>query len=292
MKTNLKAVFLILLVWLCGAVSTFADDTLNNKSITDLHGLGLSDAVIIDKIKTSKCSFDTSVDALKALKSAGISGDVMGAMIVASSPAPAAAATAATPAPAPAAAAPAPLGDPNDPNAMHEPGIWVLEDGKKMTKLEPSVITKLESGGGAIWGMAWGATAKSRADLNGAAATLQLGQRKPVFYFYFDPSGASATSPAEFVLAQMEVRKKDDERRMVVGQMNAYSGSKTGPDQKDVRKVTFDRISPGIYKVTPAADLADGEYAFYYAGSAPVVGYYFVMGAGGKLFDFGIKGGK
>jgi hypothetical protein len=124
MKTNLKAVFLILLVWLCGAVSTFADDTLNNKSITDLHGLGLSDAVIIDKIKTSKCSFDTSVDALKALKSAGISGDVMGAMIVASSPAPAAAATAATPAPAPAAAAPAPLGDPNDPNAMHEQGIW------------------------------------------------------------------------------------------------------------------------------------------------------------------------
>jgi hypothetical protein len=286
------AVLLLMLVSLMGVVSSDAGDAgdiLVNKSIVDLHQLGLGDAVIIDKIKTSRCNFDTSLDGLKQLKAEGITGEVMSAMILASSQAAA---------PDSSAAKPVATGDPNDPASAHEPGIWycVESDGKKaMTKLEPSVISKMESGGGAMWGMAWGVTAKSRADLNGSAAALQVSLRKPVFYFYFDASnqsGNAATSPNEFVLAQMEVRKKDDERRMVVGQMNAYSGSKTGPDQKDVRQIAFERLGSGIYKVTPQKDLVDGEYAFYYAGNAPVVGYYFVMGAGGKLYDFGIKGGQ
>jgi hypothetical protein len=290
MKTKYTAAFLVVLVSFLGVVSSHADDVLDNKSIIALHQLGLGETVIINKIKTSRCNFDTSLDGLKQIKADNISDSVISAMIMAPSQGAAPAASA----PAAPVAASAPSGDPNDPTAMHEPGIWLYQENgdKKMTKLEPSVITKMESGGGAIWGMAWGATAKSRADLNGAAAAVQINRRKPVFYFYFDPSnqsGAAATSPTEFVLAQMEVRKKDDERRMVVGQMNAYSGSKTGPDQKDVRKITFDRLASGIYKVSPQDDLADGEYAFYYAGSAPVVGYYFVMGAGGKLFDFGIK---
>jgi hypothetical protein len=290
MKAKFTGAIALLLLSLMGVVSSYAGDVLVNKSIIDLHQLGLGDAVIIDKIKTSRCNFDTSLDGLKQLKAEGISGDVMSAMILASS-------QGAASADASAAAGPAAGGDPNDPASAHEPGIWYCQEseGKKvMTKVEPSVITKMESGGGAVWGMAWGVTAKSRADLNGSAAALQISQRRPVFYFYFDPrdqSGNAATGPNEFVLAQMEVRKKDDERRMVVGQMNAYSGSKTGPDQKDVRQVAFERLGPGIYKVTPQKELADGEYAFYYAGNAPMVGYYFVMGTGGKLYDFGIRAG-
>ena len=293
MKTKFTGAVLLLLLSLLGVVSSHAGDggdILVNKSVVDLHQLGLGDSVIIDKIKTSRCNFDTSLDGLKQLKAQGITGDVMGAMILATSQG-----SASTDA---AAAKPVSSGDPNDPAAMHEPGIWCCQEsgGKKtMTKLEPSIISKMESGGGAVWGMAWGATAKSRADLNGSSAATQINQRKPVFYFYFDASnqsGNAATGPNEFVLAQMEVRKKDDERRMVVGQMNAYSGSKTGPDQKDVRQIAFERLGSGIYKVTPQKDLADGEYASYYAGNAPVIGYYFVMGAGGKLYDFGIKAGQ
>src|ERR1700761_308547 len=116
MKTKLAAISAGFLIFLAGAVQ--AQDALNNKAVIDMHGLGLADTVLIDKIKTSKCNFDTSVDALKDLKAAGISGDVMSAMILASSQGSTSSASA-TPAPAAAAAA-APAGDPSDPNAMHE----------------------------------------------------------------------------------------------------------------------------------------------------------------------------
>ncbi|HWD19619.1 MAG TPA: hypothetical protein VHB20_10095 [Verrucomicrobiae bacterium] len=276
MKTKTIITFLVLLVSLfCQApVRAQEADVLVNKSVIDLHQLGLGDGVIIDKIKSSRCNFDTGIESLKQLKAAGISEGVMSAMITAAKP---------------AAAAPAPPGDPNDPTAMHEPGIWFFDEGKKkMTKLEASAITRIESGGGAVWGMAWGATAKSRADLNGSAAAFQITQKRPVFYFYFE-GDSGATSPNEFVLAQMEVKKKDDRRRLVVGQMNAYSGSQSGPENKDVRATTFDKIAPGIFKVSPKQDLAPGEYAFFHAGNTPIVGYGYVIGAGGRLFDFGVQ---
>ena len=50
-----------------------AEETLNNASVIELQGLNLGDAVIIEKIKTSKCEFDTSITGLKQLKAAKVS---------------------------------------------------------------------------------------------------------------------------------------------------------------------------------------------------------------------------
>src|ERR1035437_9956234 len=74
-------------------------ETLTNDSIIQLHKLALADSTIVAKIKTSTCNFDTSVDALKILKDAGISDEVLQAMLLVSSSVKAA--------PAPVVAAPA-----------------------------------------------------------------------------------------------------------------------------------------------------------------------------------------
>jgi len=58
-----------------------AGEMLTNASIIELQGLTLGDAVIIEKIKTSKCSFDTSINGLKQLKAANLPGAVIEAMI-------------------------------------------------------------------------------------------------------------------------------------------------------------------------------------------------------------------
>jgi hypothetical protein len=55
--------------------------SLTNKDVIDLKNSGISDDVIVAKIKASACHFDTSVDDLKALKAAGISDAVMFAMV-------------------------------------------------------------------------------------------------------------------------------------------------------------------------------------------------------------------
>jgi hypothetical protein len=58
---------------------------ITNKDVIDMAGLGLSDDVIISKIRSAAAGgtlqFDTSVDSLKELKAAKVSDDVIKVMI-------------------------------------------------------------------------------------------------------------------------------------------------------------------------------------------------------------------
>jgi hypothetical protein len=55
--------------------------TLTNKDVIDMSHLGLSEAVITQKINTSKPAFDVSIPALKALKDGGVSDALISAMM-------------------------------------------------------------------------------------------------------------------------------------------------------------------------------------------------------------------
>lgn len=59
-----------------------------NKDILELLKGGISSEIIVAKIQTSKCGFDTSTPALKQLKDAGASDAVMIALINCEKPAP------------------------------------------------------------------------------------------------------------------------------------------------------------------------------------------------------------
>ena len=43
-------------------------------------------------------------------------------------------------------------------------------------------------------------------------------------------------------------------------------------------------------KVVPKAELPDGEYCFYYGGTAPGIGIFAGAGGAVKVFDFGVSG--
>ena len=51
----------VLLICLLSALTVSAAEILSNASGIELQGLNLGDAVIIEKIKTSRCDFDTSI---------------------------------------------------------------------------------------------------------------------------------------------------------------------------------------------------------------------------------------
>lgn len=250
-------------------------EVLNNASIIDLKQLGFGESLTIEKIKSSRCDFDVSLDGLKQLKAAGISEPIISAMLAA----PSAAKSADT--------KPNPPVDLNDPKSPHEAGIWLYEEINrisKMTELEPSVYSQTKTG--STWGLAWGGTMKSKAVIRSAHAELVTNNRQPIFYFYFEHehTGLSdtygATSPNEYILAQFEVKEKDNQRTLVMGSLNAYSGGESGAEGKSVRSFDFQKLAPGIYKVSPKENLASGEYGFYYGAQT----------GGGKVFDFGVKG--
>ena len=254
-----------------------SNDALDNAAVIELQKLGLGDAVIIDKIKASRGHFDVGLDGLKQLKTAGVSDEVIRTMIGATSSGQITGGQSGT-------------ADANDPKSPHDAGIWLFEEkeGKgKMTLLEPSVYSQTKHGV-AIFAQ-YGQTAKSEAILRSAHASLQTANHRPVFYFYFEVSKTSLssansaiTSPNEFVLAEFKKDEKNNLRKLVVGQFNAYTGGQVGPEDKSVRSFDFEKIAAGIYKVQPKTDLAGGEYGFFYAG--PTAGY------GGKILDFGFVG--
>jgi hypothetical protein len=98
----MRKVLALLLV--CGPM--LAQQTLTNDAITKMHASGLGDDLLVSTINSQPGIYSTSVDDLIALKKAGLSDRVMGAMIVKNG------GGAVAPATAPAAQ-PAPAADPN-----------------------------------------------------------------------------------------------------------------------------------------------------------------------------------
>jgi hypothetical protein len=76
---------IVLSVSLLSVVSAQQHQALRNDDIVKMNTAGLGDAVIIAKIHSSHCEFDTSTDALIKLKASGVSSAVLTAMAEAGS---------------------------------------------------------------------------------------------------------------------------------------------------------------------------------------------------------------
>lgn len=277
-----------------GEVRTCAkpqDEVLSNETIVAMSKAGFSPAVIISKIRSSKTDFKVSTTDMLRLKQESVADAVIEAMINAAQPqVGVAAAGSGTPKP-----------DPSNPASPHEAGVYVMREKngqQELVQLEPSVYSQSKSGGFFKSAMTYGiAKIKSKAVLAGDHAKLQVDHQRPVFYFYFEVknSGLSdsgnvwrgaSTTPNEFVLVKTEVKKNS--RELVVGQMNAF-GAQSGTLDKYVQAFDYEKVAPGIYKVTPKANLSDGEYCFFYGGSAAMPTYGMASVGSPKVFDFGVR---
>ena len=261
-----------------------AAEALNNAAVIEMQKLGLGEGVMLEKIRSSKGTYDVSIKGMGELKGAGVTDNVIQAMIAMTSAGQVAGGQMAA-------------GDVNNPNSPHEAGIWIYEevDGKpKMTMLEPSVYNQVRSGVALF--AAYGQSANREAVIRSAKANTQTTNRKPVFYFYFERTNGglsdnySVTSANEFTLAQFKVDAKQNVRKLIVGSFNVYGGSKSGPDEKAVRSFDLEKLASGVYKVTPREDLASGEYGFFYGGTTSIGPFMVANDNGGKIFDFGVNG--
>jgi hypothetical protein len=259
---------------------------LHNEDVIQMVHAKLSDGLIVAKIKSSPCKFDTSTEQLIKLKSEGVSDEVLKAM-----------AECGAPATAPAAAT-APPADPNNPDSPHAPGIYLLKqgpEGGQMITLEPTSYSGEKMGGFFKAGMTYGlAKVKYKVTVPGRQASLRIQDPRPTFYFYFDVKagsfgssggmGGGPTNPNDFALARLEEKK--DQREVVVGQMGITGGS-TGIRSQDSVPFDAESVRPGEYKVVPKEDLKPGEYCFFFGRSGQTMGL-----TGGTLFAFGIDRGE
>lgn len=282
-----KYILAVIFIALCPLL--VAQQALNNGSIIKLAKAGLSDDLIVSTINGSAGAYDTSANGLIALKTAGISDKVLTAIVLKGTGGSPAGTTPATSA----------VGtNPDDPTAPHEAGIYIYSDsaavGSRMTMLEPNVYTQGKTGGVFASAMTYGlAKIKMKAVLRGAHANARVSDPQPVFYFYFEETGAGlshatglfggTSTPNEYTLLKFNI--KGDTRETVTGSMNAFGGS-GGTDDKAVTNFTYTKLRPGVYKVMLNAALQPGEYGFISSGGSVGIG---PMGGttNSRVFDFG-----
>ncbi|MCU1289773.1 MAG: hypothetical protein JWN60_2002, partial [Acidobacteria bacterium] len=63
------------------ALAVSSDETITNNTIIEMTKSGVSESVIIEKIKTTKGSFDTTAASLQELKKSGVSDSVILAIV-------------------------------------------------------------------------------------------------------------------------------------------------------------------------------------------------------------------
>lgn len=259
-------------VLLCGQSTP-----LTKEQIIQLYKAGLPDDVIVARIKAAPNPVQLSTDDLVTLKTAGVSDSVIRAL-VASGPE--------------TGSANPPAGDPNDPAAPHDPGLYLLTvsrgGGTKLVQMERAgashektahILTHVATAG-IVKG-------KIKAEIPGPRATVRSAEPKPVFYMYFPSTGNlgsadTITSPSQFSLMSLEAKK--DHRETTVEKIGFASAS-AGIDEKRVFKFVAEKVRPYVYRIIPDGSLQSGEYAFIAA-----------TGMGGTasaasvvVFDFGVE---
>jgi hypothetical protein len=263
-----------------------AAETLTNESVISLVRAGLGNEAVIAKIKSTDGNYALGTNDLISLKSAGVPGDVIAAMISGKSSAVSTSASMSITS--------------IDPQVPHPSGVYLIDaDAQQLSRIEPTVSNQAKTGGIFGYALTGGIASMSvKAAINGASARTIARSGTPAFYFFFDASNPATvnlasswsagsaqtvTSPNEFTLIRLNEKK--DRREARVGSLN-IAGAKTGVMDKDRIPFDFEMVRPGVYKVTPKQALVPGQYGFIYALSGGMTGGAMTA----RIFDFAVAG--
>ena len=260
MRSLLVVVALLASFLMTSTPAASAQETLTNQSVMDMLKAGLSERVVIAKIRSSPTSFDTSTDALIALKKNGVSEKVIEAMMsptAAAAPAPSPSAPAGSVAMAPPPAAS---------YAPARPTVYQIVGGKEV---------ELMASGGEVQRNRMRYARSTELVIAGNKSKLRIAERQPVFVV--------TSEPGEIPLVRLDPGKSDRNLKIGSGSHVPYAGSTStrGLRSEDLIDVSAERDSRGFYRIKPRAPLAPGEYGFVSVrGGSP--------NAASMIYDFGV----
>jgi hypothetical protein len=274
-KSTLLLAAIVLLT--AGVVFSQSNKPLTNDDVVQMAKGGFDESTTIAAIEASDTNFDASVQALMALKAAGISEKVISAMLAATKKKSEAAK------PAAPAAAPAPAANPDVPDDI---GVYTKLKGA-LAEVYAEVVS-WKSGGVGKSMLSMGMTkGHVNATVSGPKSKLQLGLPAE-----FVIKCAEGVTPSEYMLLKLDEKGDRREFRAVTG--GVYHSS--GGAEKDAIKFDFQKIAPRTYKIM-LTGLKKGEYGILPPGGGSVgavgggASGQTVQGGSmqaGKLYTFGV----
>jgi hypothetical protein len=275
MKLNRTTLFAILMLLAAASTIDAAEKRMTNQDVVDMLKAKMSESTILMAIRSSPPGFDTSASGLIKLSTASASDKIMQAVIEASSSERQSASGAAVSDTGKASSGAPATANPEE--------VVLLDNGSRsqMKYLAPQIRTAARA-------LGFGGVAQYAA-LNGAKATLRIKSTQPSFIVAI-PSNAQPES--YFTIANFAVRKNGSREVSVGGGYISYS---TGISKDRVIKANAEKDADQskapkdfiIYRITPAAPMVPGEYAFILYNSQVKVAGYFATGLD-SYFDFGI----
>jgi hypothetical protein len=275
MRAKCTLVLAAILLFFPGLVLAQSNKPLSNDDVVQMVKGGFDESTTIAAIEAADTSFDTSVQALMALKTSGVSEKVISAMLAATKRK--------TAKPAAPVAAPAAAANPDVPEDM---GVYTKLKGA-LAEMYAEVVS-WKSGGVGKSMLSMGMTkGHVNATVSGPKSKLQLGL--PVELVV---KCAEGVTPSEYMLLKLDEKGDRREFRAVTG--GVYHSS--GGAEKDAIKFDFQKIAPRTYKIM-LTGLKKGEYGILPPGGGSVgatgggASGQTVQGGSmqaGKLYTFGV----
>ena len=251
---------------------TSAQEVVTNESIIQMKELGFDETIIMSKINASDVDFDASITALSELKKAGVSSEVI-ALVMQKAQF----------------------------STKSKTGIYYLAADDTTKPILASVFSGTNQNAVAQQLVSGLINAKVKSQLPKRTSNNVISSTKPEFTFIFDPdTGADnmqnyqgekpslfnwwfrvATSPNEFVLVKMRVKKSKNLREVITSKSNMFTSS-NGIDPKASIPFKIETIGNNKFTVVPER-LEPGEYCFIYQGNVPN------GRTNQSVFDFSIK---
>jgi len=268
---------------------------LTNQDVIRLVKAKVSDDLIISKIKQSKTKFDTSVDALVALKQAGVSDNLIAVMMNPPAASPPAASTPAASTPAastPPPARPAAAGAVASPAPATTPGVAASNESKPAAATGTNVAARrgapprpaevssapqnygvyIWSGGGLkplgqvqtkvqiskFRSLLKGIPfVRQKIDINipGAHSTSRFNDVRPTFFAFFPPS----RDVSKFKLLQCKITGQRFDQRTLANASILFS---TEQNQDEVPVDIGPTSVKDLYRIFPREDVPSGEFGF------------------------------
>ena len=252
---------LLAVLFLVFASLLTAQQALNNEGVIKMVKAGLSEDVVAAAVSSSPGTYDTSADALVALKSAGVPDKVVAALVSRASGANA---------PAPAAGNASTL-----PKGIDEVGVYYKDKSGNWIALMPEVVN-FKSGGAMKKFMTNGLI---KNDINGhiEGKTAKTQVTLPVVFAVYVSEGIAIT---EYQLVRLRQQSNSREFRSVTGGVIHESGGA----KRDLVQFQPEKLAPRLYQLSLDQASGKGEYGIIPPGSYSSAN----MASGGKVYTVSV----
>jgi hypothetical protein len=257
--------FMMFLVISAASAAEPAPKPLTNGDIVAMVQAGLPTDVVVEKIKTTTTAFDTSTDALVALRKVGVGSDIIRVMVN-----PAAELRIGN------AVSPWANGKAPEPCQVTTgiPAPWLSGASPAMWYRDPDKGDRVELNyeRGTITHVGYAGFGASLLVLHPLRANVRIGSRSQFL---------SCINPTDAPLVRFSLDSEGDERNTSVGRTTPWSTS-FRISEEDLVPFKSEKTPEGYFKITFSSPLVPGEYGFVPQGSTG----YFVVGE--RVYAFGV----